>query len=107
MNKLDYDKYDVVGIVTKMGTTQNAQINCIGLSDRQTGLFIPVQSFDRNKIFPTRGCVFAYDYLKYNPVGKMNVCAFQLNPTVTKRSSMVRIMSGLEGETTFYADRLK
>lgn len=68
MNTLDYNRYDVVGIVTKMGATQNAQIIGVGLSDRETGAFIPVQSVDRNKIFPTRGCVFAFEFLKYNPL---------------------------------------
>lgn len=108
MNKLDYDKYDVVGIVTKMGTTQNAQINCIGLSDRQTGLFIPVQSFDRNKIFPTRGCVFAYDYLKYNPDWENECVCLSVKP-----NSNQKIVNGEDyvwdwnGETYIYADRLK
>lgn len=67
MVTLDHDKYDVVGIVTRMGLTQNAQIVGIGLSDRETGEYIPVPLGDRNKVFPTRGSVFAFDFLKHNP----------------------------------------
>lgn len=67
MITLDYNKYDVIGIVTRMGVSPNAQIIGIGLSDRETGEFIPVPSSDRDKVFPTRGCVFAYEFLKHNP----------------------------------------
>lgn len=67
MITFDHNRYDVIGIVTKLGASQNAQIIGMGLSDRETGVFIPIQSIDRNKTFPTRGCVFAFDYLKHNP----------------------------------------
>ena len=73
MVTLDHTRYDVVGIVTQMGLSQNAQIKGIGLSDRETGEFIPVLPVDRNRVFPTRGNVFAYDFLKHNP-GWENEC---------------------------------
>ncbi|MFK1835588.1 hypothetical protein ACIXGO_14340 [Bacteroides fragilis] len=79
MATLDYNKYDVIGIVNRMGASQNAQIIGIGLSDRETGVFIPVQADDRNTVFPTRGCVFAFDFLKHHQIGKASVSAFVLS----------------------------
>ena len=73
MVTLDHTRHDVVGIVTQIGLSQNAQIKGIGLSDRETGEFIPVLPVDRNRVFPTRGNVFAYDFLKHNP-GWENEC---------------------------------
>ena len=85
MVTLDHTRYDVVGIVTQMGLSQNAQIKGIGLSDRETGEFIPVLPVDRNRVFPTRGNVFAYDFLNTTLVGRMNayVCASSQTTTRT------------------------
>lgn len=65
MVTLDHTRYNVVGIVTKIGLSQNAQIIGIGLLNRETDEFIPVLPDDRNKVFPTRGSIFAFDFLKH------------------------------------------
>ncbi|MCM1302128.1 MAG: hypothetical protein NC250_08430 [Alistipes senegalensis] len=108
MDTLDYNRYDVVGIVTKMGATQNAQIIGVGLSDRETGAFIPVQSVDRNKIFPTRGCVFAFEFLKYHPLWE-NECVCLCvkpnnNPNIVNGEDYVW---DWKDETYIYADKVR
>lgn len=108
MVTLDYNRYDVVGIVTKMGATQNAQIIGIGLSDRETGAFIPVQSVDRNKMFPTRGGVFAFEFLKYNPLWENECVCLCVKP-----NSNPNIVNGEDyvwdwkGEAYIYADKIR
>ncbi|WP_283118443.1 hypothetical protein [Alistipes finegoldii] len=108
MDTLDYNRYDVVGIVTKMGATQNAQIIGVGLSDRETGAFIPIQSVDRNKMFPTRGCVFAFEFLKYNPLWE-NECVCLCvkpnnNPNIVNGEDYVW---DWKDEAYIYADKVR
>ena len=108
MVTLDHTRYDVVGIVTQMGLSQNAQIKGIGLSDRETGDFIPVLSVDRNRVFPTRGNVFAYDFLKHNP-GWENECVC----LCVKPNNNQNIVNGEDyvwdwkDDPYIYADRIK
>lgn len=108
MITLDYNRYDVVGIVNRMGASQNAQIIGVGLSDRETGVFIPVQASDRNSIFPTRGCVFAFDFLKYHPDLEQKCVSLCVKPNNNQN-----IINGEDyvwdwkDEPYIYADRLK
>lgn len=108
MATLDYNKYDVIGIVNRMGASQNVQIIGVGLSDRETGVFIPVQAADRNTVFPTRGYVFAFDFLKHHP-DLENECVC----LCVKPSNNPNIINGEDyvwdwkNETYIYADRLK
>lgn len=108
MVTFDHNRYDVVGIVTKMGASQNAQIVGIGLSDRETGAFIPVQSVDRNKIFPTRGCVFAFEFLKHNPLWENECICLCVKP-----NNNPNIVNGEDyvwdwkGEAYIYADKVR
>lgn len=108
MATLDYNKYDVIGIVNRMGASQNAQIIGIGLSDRETGVFIPVQADDRNTVFPTRGCVFAFDFLKHHPDWESECVCLCVKP-----NNNPNIINGEDyvwnwkDEPYIYADRLK
>lgn len=108
MVTLDHTRYDVVGIVTQMGLSQNAQIMGIGLSDRETGEFIPVLPVDRNKVFPTRGNVFAYDFLKHNPQWENECVCLCVKPNNNQN-----IINGEDyvwdwkDDPYIYADRLK
>lgn len=67
MIQFDYNRHDAVGIAIQMGLTNNASVLAIGMVDRSSGEFIPVPASERNKVFPTRGYVFAYDFFKHNP----------------------------------------
>ena len=108
MATLDYNKYDVIGIVNRMGASQNAQIIGAGLSDRETGVFIPVQAEDRNAVFPTRGCVFAFDFLKHHPDWENECICLCVKP-----NNNPNIINGEDyvwdwkDEPYIYADRLK
>ena len=108
MVTLDYTRYDVVGIVTQMGLSYNAQIIGIGLSDRETGEFIPVLPVDRNKVFPTRGNIFAYDFLKHNPHWENECVCLCVKPNNNQN-----IINGEDfvwdwkDEPYIYADRIK
>lgn len=108
MATLDYNKYDVIGIVNRMGASQNAQIIGIGLADSETGVFVPVQADDRNKVFPTRGCVFAFDFLKHHPDWENECVCLCVKP-----NNNPNIINGEDyvwdwkDEPYIYADRLK
>lgn len=108
MVTLDHNKYDVVGIVTQMGLSQNAQIMGIGLSDRETGAFIPVPPIDRNSVFPTRGNVFAFDFLKHHPQWENECVCLCVKPNNNQN-----IINGEDyvwdwkDEAYIYADRLR
>lgn len=108
MITLDYNKYDVIGIVNRMGASQNAQIIGVGLSDCETGVFIPVHTADRNSIFSPRGCVFAFDFLKYHPELEKKCVSLCVKPNNNQN-----IINGEDyvwdwkDEPYIYADKLK
>lgn len=107
MITLDYNRYDVIGIVNRIGTSQNAQIIGLGLSDRETGEFIPVQAADRNSIYPPRGSVFAYNFLKHHPELEqkcVNLCVLPDNKPDPNRDNFVW---DWDFEPYIYADQLK
>ena len=67
MINFDHEKHDVVGIAQKTGLNNNAHISVIGIYDREAGRFIRIDHADRQRMFPSRGCVFAYDFFKKFP----------------------------------------
>ena len=67
MINFDHEKHDVVGIAQKTGLNNNAHISVIGIYDREAGRFIRIDQVDRQRLFPSRGCVFAYDFFKKFP----------------------------------------
>ena len=67
MINFDHEKHDVVGIAQKTGLNNNAHISVIGIYDREAGRFIRIDHADRQRLFPSRGCVFAYDFFKKFP----------------------------------------
>lgn len=67
MINFDHEKHDVVGIAQKTGLNNNAHISVIGIYDREAGKFIRIDHADRQRLFPSRGCVFAYDFFKKFP----------------------------------------
>lgn len=67
MINFDHEKYDVVGIAQKTSLNNNAHISVIGISDRETGKFTRIDHAERQKLFPSRGFVFAYDFFKKFP----------------------------------------
>lgn len=91
-----------------MGLTQNARIIGIGLSDRETGEYIPVPVGDRNKVFPTRGSVFAFDFLKHNPTMENECICMCVKP-----NNNTNIVNGEDfvwdwkDEAYIYADKVR
>lgn len=67
MINFDHEKYDVVGIAQKTALNNNAHISIIGISDRETGRFTRIDHAERQKLFPSRGFVFAFDFFKKFP----------------------------------------
>ena len=64
MINFDHEKHDVVGIVQKAGLNEHAHISVIGIFDREAGKFIRIDQADRQRLFPSRGFVFAFNFFK-------------------------------------------
>lgn len=67
MINFDHEKYDVVGIAQKTSLNNHANIRVIGISERETGRFTFIEDEERQKLFPSRGCVFAYNFFNKFP----------------------------------------
>ncbi len=67
MEVFDYNKFDAVGIAKKLGTANHGAIYCVGMVNRETGVFTYVAPEHRSKVFPTKGRIFAYEFFSHHP----------------------------------------
>lgn len=81
MITFDPNNYDAVGIVQEQNiNSNNALIQVIGIVERANGQFFTILPEDRRKVFPSRGCVFAYDFFKHHYTWKGECICLAVKP---------------------------
>ncbi len=87
MATFDFGQYDVVGFVQKPGFNKNySTITVMGIVDRSNNAFTPLSASDRRALFPTKGCIFAYNMYSKHPDWTEQCVRIKVKPNINTRA---------------------
>ena len=87
MATFDFEKYDVIGFVQKPGFNKDySTITVMGIIDSSDNAFTPLPASERQTLFPTKGCIFAYNMYSKHPDWTEQCVRIKVKPNTNTRA---------------------